>query len=291
MGGSSLLIATNRFLDGIGKMPEWGLVYSICIRAAPRFPSPLSSRAPVIAIRKTKLRGFDLYYENQDATESMIRASDDFPSFFTPRDPEPVIIDCGANIGVSVLEWKSRWPMSRIICFEPDPSAFELLSLNVERNDIPGVRCIQSAVASFDGTTQLFGETGRGSDARGNSILAEWGSRDESDEITVGCQRLSPFLAAEPVSFLKMDIEGAEESVLAESSDYLRQVDALYVEVHETDDLADLNCCKRIERLLADAGFELEIESRFGEHALPPELDDWRVSVNARQTQLLCWRG
>ncbi len=165
------------------------------------------------------------------------------------------------------------------------------LSLNVERNDIPGVRCIQSAVASFDGTTQLFGETGRGSDARGNSILAEWGSRDESDEITVGCQRLSPFLAAEPVSFLKMDIEGAEESVLAESSDYLRQVDALYVEVHETDDLADLNCCKRIERLLADAGFELEIESRFGEHALPPELDDWRVSVNARQTQLLCWRG
>ena len=81
----------------------------------------------------------------------MIRASDEFPSFFEPRQSEPLIIDCGANIGVSVLEWKTRWPMSRIICFEPDPDAFRLLSLNMERNDIPGVQCIHAAVADFDG--------------------------------------------------------------------------------------------------------------------------------------------
>ena len=105
----------------------------------------------------------------------MIRASDEFPSFFEPRDSEPLIIDCGANIGVSVLEWKTRWPMSRIICFEPDPDAFRLLTLNMERNDIPGVQCIHAAVADFDGETLLFGDMGPGADARGNSIQASWG--------------------------------------------------------------------------------------------------------------------
>ncbi|MGI9471814.1 MAG: FkbM family methyltransferase [Rubripirellula sp.] len=220
----------------------------------------------------------------------MIRASDEFPSFFTPRNMEPFIVDCGANIGVSVLEWKSRWPMAQILCFEPDPDAFQLLELNIERNDIPGIRCIESAIAPLDGTTELFGEIGTGADARGNSIQAEWGIRDDTDSVTVACQRLSPILAKQPVAFLKMDIEGAEEEVLLEAVAQLHRVDALYVEVHETDELDTRNCCARIEKLLLEADFKLEKESRFGEHALPPELHDWRESVNARQTQLLCWR-
>ena len=264
-----------------------------------RIPSPRvivilhsspSRRCDTIAIHKTRFRGFDLYFENEEATNSMIRASDEFPSFFTPREREPLIIDCGANIGVSILEWKSRWPMSRIICFEPDPHAFRLLQLNVNRNDIPGISCIEAAVAEFDGTTDLFGDLGSGSDARGNSIHAEWGDREDTESISVACQRLSPLLERQPIAFLKLDIEGAEEEVLRESANQLRQVDALYVEVHETDELEERNSCDRIENLLAKCEFKVERESRFDEHALPPRLNDWRESVNARQTQLLCWR-
>ena len=161
--------------------------------------------------------------------------------FFEPRESEPVIIDCGANIGVSVLEWKTRWPMSRIICFEPDPDAFRLLTLNVERNDIPGVQCIHAAVTDFDGTTSLFGDMGHGADARGNSIHASWGQRENSDSVEVTCCKLSPYLAKHDVSFLKIDIEGAEESVLRESLSALQKVDALYVEVHETDEMMEQN--------------------------------------------------
>ena len=220
----------------------------------------------------------------------MIRASDDFPSFFTPRESEPLIIDCGANIGVSVLEWKTRWPMCRVICFEPDPDAFRLLSLNVERNDIPGVRCIQAAVADFDGETMLFGEMGHGADARGNSIHPEWGRREDSSSVQVDCRKLSPILAKQTVSFLKMDIEGAEERVLRESVHQLHRVDAIYVEVHETDDMLDQNSSHRIEELLASGEFHIEKETRYQPHALPPDLDDWRQRVNATQTQLLAWR-
>ena len=220
----------------------------------------------------------------------MIRASDDFPSFFELRRSDPVIIDCGANIGVSVLEWKTRWPMSRIICFEPDPDAFRLLRLNMECNDIPGVQCIHAAVADFDGTTLLFGDMGHGADARGNSIQPSWGQRENSDSVEVTCCKLSPYLAKHEVSFLKLDIEGAEERVLRESFRELHKVDALYVEVHETDEMMEENSSDRIEKLLLESCFEIERELRFQPHSLPPDMSDWQQSVNANQTQFLAWR-
>lgn len=242
-----------------------------------------------IAIRKTRFRGFQLFFENEEATKSMLRAIDDFPSFFEPKGEAPLILDGGANIGISVLEWKYRWPMARVICFEPDPAAFELLTTNIERNDVPGVRCVQAALADFDGTASLHGDLTRGGDGRGNSIRQAWGQRKNSDSTEVRCLKISPYLQ-EPIAFLKLDIEGAEESVLKEASSSLDGVDAAYVEVHETDELVDINSRPRIEQLLRDAGFLVEAESRFGPHALPPKLEDWQRKVNARQTQLLCWK-
>ncbi len=244
-----------------------------------------------IAIRKTRFRGFQLFFENEEATDSMLRAIDEFPSFFTPSGSSPLIIDCGANVGVSVLEWKYRWPMARVICFEPDPFAFELLKTNIDRNDLPGVECIEAAVADFDGQATLHGDLGHGADARGNSLRRSWGSREDSETIEVRCTRLTPYLIREPVAFLKIDIEGAEEAVLRDSTEALRSVDAAYVEVHETDELRDTNSLDRVERILSEAEFRIEIESRFSPHALPAHLQRWQRQVGARQAQLLCWRN
>lgn len=180
--------------------------------------------------------------------------------------------------------------MCRIICFEPDPDAFRLLTLNMERNDIPGVQCINAAVASFDGYTRLFGDMGHGADARGNSIHPSWGHREHTSSVDVNCCKLSPYLARHEVDFLKLDIEGAEEGVLRESLNKLHKVDAMYVEVHETDEMMDENSSKRIEQLLLESGFQIETESRFQPHSLPPDLQEWQKRVNANQTQILAWR-
>lgn len=220
----------------------------------------------------------------------MVRAIDDFPSFFTPRQEFPLIIDCGANIGVSLLEWKTRWPMAKVICFEPDPDAFRLLQMNVHRNDIPSVRCIEAAVGGHDGTATLYGEIGRDSDSRGNSLRPEWGQRRGSQTVDVRCERLSPFIEKENVAFLKLDIEGAEESVIDEIGPYLSNVEAMYIEVHENDLLDDTNSLPRIVSKLRQVGMTVVEETRYQPHALPAKWDAWGHRYNARQTQLMCYR-
>ena len=240
-------------------------------------------------MHRMRFRGFDLFYNNEQAAESMVRQIDEFSSFFTPSGDRPLIIDCGANIGVSVLEWKTRWPQAEIICFEPDPFAFEVLQTNIEANDIAGVQCVNAAVFDRDGTIDFFGELSPDADARGNSAEPHWADRDGCSQTTVRCTRLSPYINRE-VSFLKLDIEGAEQRVLTEITDRLNLVQAMYVEVHETRESQQTNSLMMSEEMISDSGFTLETETRYGEHALPEHLDSWRQSTGAELTQLLCWR-
>lgn len=59
------------------------------------------------------------------------------------KDPK-VIIDCGANIGLSVVYFKNRFPNSKIVAIEPEISNFEMLKTNTSGyND---VHCINRGV-------------------------------------------------------------------------------------------------------------------------------------------------
>lgn len=241
-------------------------------------------------MKSIKFRGFDLFHNNRDAAESMVRQIDEFPSFFTPKGDRPLIVDCGANIGVSALEWKYRWPHAEIICFEPDPFASKILQTNIDKNDIAGIRCVHSAVSDCDGTVDFYGDLSPTADARGNSLEPAWADRAGSSKTSVTCTRLSPYLLDRDVSFLKLDIEGAEQRVLGEIAHCLDRVEAIYVEVHETDDSIEVNSLAAVEEILTKAGFTIEKEPRYSEHALPESLDQWRQETNAVLTQLLCWR-
>lgn len=220
----------------------------------------------------------------------MIRAAEDFPHFFSIDKEFPLIIDCGANIGVSVLEWKHRWPTSRIICFEPDPFAFELLEANIQKNDLPGVTAVCAAISDRAGTSTLYGELHHGADGRGNSLRPEWGQREGTLQTDVPCVRLTTYLQDQHVDFLKIDIEGMEEAVLKDALPNLGNVDAAYIEVHGNNLLKEDNARSRVESILTGAGFLTESESRFQPHALPKHLRGWQQRTNATQSQIICWR-
>lgn len=45
--------------------------------------------------------------------------------------PAPFIIDCGSNIGLSVLYFKGQYADAEIVAFEPDARAFAKLQANI----------------------------------------------------------------------------------------------------------------------------------------------------------------
>ena len=51
---------------------------------------------------------------------------------FKNTNGKPVIIDCGANIGMSVLYFKRCHPKATIIAIEPNPTTYSLLDKNVK---------------------------------------------------------------------------------------------------------------------------------------------------------------
>ena len=52
----------------------------------------------------------------------------DYPDL--PSKPD-VIVDLGANIGLSLALFSERYPEARIYGFEPAPDHFEILQLNI----------------------------------------------------------------------------------------------------------------------------------------------------------------
>ena len=71
--------------------------------------------------------------------------------------------------------------------------------------------------------------------------------------------RLKNVLAEEPVDLLKLDIEGAEGSVLEDCLPELRQVRALLLDLHEFD--PDRRETGRVTSMLTEAGFVYNVDS------------------------------
>jgi FkbM family methyltransferase len=140
---------------------------------------------------------------------------------FDTQTPNPLIIDGGGNMGVSILHFKHIYPHARIIGFEPDPSIFCLLSENMALNNITDVQLINAGLAGDDGETFFVPDSQAG------------GQLSCTGTVKVKMMRLSRYLS-EPVDFLKLNIEGSELDVLTEVAEAgcLRNVRELVLEYH-----------------------------------------------------------
>jgi FkbM family methyltransferase len=141
--------------------------------------------------------------------------------FEAPR-PDPLIIDGGSNIGMSILYFKHAYPQSRIIGFEPDPAIFGLLQENVTANRLHNVTLINAGLDGQAGTVSFVPD---------GSVGGHIG--DAGHGVTVRMEQLSNYLT-EPVDFLKLNIEGAELPVLQEAAagGKLRNIRELVIEYH-----------------------------------------------------------
>jgi len=169
---------------------------------------------------------------------------------FHAQRADPLILDVGSNIGMSILYFKHVYPESRIIGFEPDPTILPYLEDNMARNSLANVRLVPAALAGHEGILTLY------SDGKYGSCLAKHipGAIPEGwTKCDIPCVRLRDYIT-EPVDFLKMNIEGAEWEVLADSECYLRQVREIVIEYHHSPHLP--RTLHNILELLNRQGFD-----------------------------------
>ncbi len=147
---------------------------------------------------------------------------------FIPETEAPVILDCGSNIGMSVLYFKTRYPDAQITAFEPDVAAFSCLRDNVAGNRLGGVCLNNKAVSGKDGHVVFWRDPDK-EGALGNTICPNTPKAASAADSV----RLSAYVKGR-VDLLKLDVEGAEFEVLEDlsSSGKLGFIRQMIVEYH-----------------------------------------------------------
>ncbi len=156
---------------------------------------------------------------------------------FNPSESSRTILDCGANMGLSVLYFSLNYPDHHIIAFEPDPEIFSILEENVNTFGLRNVTLHQKAVWTKTETLKFYTDGGMG-----GRIGNEYAHQEPK---TIEAVPLLDFLT-EDVDFLKIDIEGAEDIVLKYCGKSLQNANHIFFEYHN-----NVNSKQTLHELLA----------------------------------------
>ena len=241
---------TPRFTQGTIRMMDYALQYGDLLSLCPQWE--------------------DIFIDRSLAFRSTVRA--------------PRILDCGANIGLSALFYKRLYPDAVITAFEADPVIAAQLRHNLQVNGAGDVEVVAAAVWTENGEVEFVAEGADG------GTLAGMGHRPRGESVRVPSCRLADLLQREPITFLKLDIEGAETAVLRDAAPYLGNVQALLLEVHEFE--LRQRRLPEILTLLSGAGFcytvtrvtqlsDLNDKHRRPDHPFPQWADGWIAAVCA----------
>lgn len=136
----------------------------------------------------------------------------------------PLIIDCGAHCGIATKFFAETYPQARIVAVEPDK---DNVALARETNSGDRVTVLCAAVGSADGTGSLerqersFAHRVNGAVGGETRILSINTLLD--DERRTGAR---PFI-------VKIVIEGSEENLFADNTDWIDAFPLLIIELHD----------------------------------------------------------
>lgn len=193
---------------------------------------------------------------------------------FKSDTDQPVILDCGSNIGLAALYFKSQYPMSQLHCFEPDPNNFRMLEDNLKLNTCDRYNLHQKAIWKDN-----HGITFIAMGSEGSRISEEVTEKTVTMETVSLGDLLNDFTQ---IDLLKLDIEGAEKTVLLESGLNLSHVKNLFIEYHgKAEETATL---RKILQLVEKTGYKTYIKMA-ADHLSSPFYQkstnsSWEVQLN-----------
>jgi FkbM family methyltransferase len=162
-----------------------------------------------------------------------------------------VIVDAGANIGLTSVFYANKYPGAKIIALEPEYSNFTLLKKNVAAYG--NIIAINKALWGENTTLEIV-----------DPGLGKWGFQtrkrnvEETDRKkaieSITIDKLMNDNMLSHIDILKIDIEGAEKEVCESSSAWIDKVGMMAIELH---DRHKIGCSRAFYN--ASNGFDAEI--------------------------------
>jgi FkbM family methyltransferase len=152
------------------------------------------------------------------------------------------IVDVGANVGYSCIYWLHHFPDSQVIAFEPHPAHVRQINLHLQINHVAErVTLLASAAGTQAG--QMF-LTDMGPES---ALLAA----SSHNTISVPVVDWFTEIGKEQIDLLKIDIEGSEYPLLADTRFESLKIKICVLEWHNTSDYPDGRtwCINRLTQL------------------------------------------
>ena len=189
------------------------------------------------------------------------------------------ILDIGAHIGIFSLYASILNPNAKIIALEPEPDNFKLLKENLKQNHCKNILTKQMALipsrhpernpsdneGEVEGSPTLTTKLYLSEDNHTHSTLRQ----DSGQTIEVPATTLEKLITKNKlnkIGLLKMDIEGAEFSIIRNTTqDTWNKIQYIVVEYHESEK----NKRADLENIIRSHGFSVEhfpnhFDKRFG---------------------------
>jgi len=141
------------------------------------------------------------------------------------RGAKPLIIDCGANIGLSAVYLADAWPGAKVVAIEPEPANLAMLRSNTADLDVD---VVAAAVSDTPGRFAL-------ADPAAESWAHQTRATDDGDieGVTIG-GILERYPVGDFAPFLvKIDIEGGEADLFRSNLEWVDEFCVMVVELHD----------------------------------------------------------
>jgi FkbM family methyltransferase len=140
------------------------------------------------------------------------------------EDPSGVLLDLGANIGMTSLWLAKRYSFTQVIAVEPDPNNAALVRQNLELNGIAG-QVLEAAIGPKEAMARFeFSE------------FSNLGKLSESGPLVpmISVATIIQKFAVTRFALIKIDIEGGEQELFDGPTEWLARTDAIIIEFHPT---------------------------------------------------------
>ena len=170
---------------------------------------------------------------------------------YIPEDG--IMVDLGANIGLTTLYVKSFFPVIDVYALEPEFNNFKRLEKNINLNCLNNVTLLNKGIWSR--TTKLKADYSFGDRLDWAFRLVESDQNADQNIDVICMSELMENYSIRNIDFLKIDIEGAEKNLFENAQDlkWLARVKIIAIEIHD-----EFGTRKHIEDTLLKYNFKLE---------------------------------